>query len=299
MILITGGSGFIGKAIAEAFDEDVVSIVRRGDSSGKGKCVQFDLTQTTKSNELVSQLGTYKITHIIHAAAVTPWAAEPDFSDDLKMAKTIAALTRELQIRCVYFVSGWNVYDMSGKPPFKEDTPLKPIGEYGKSKYEVEQYLSRSLKCRLVNLRLASVYGPGQTSPGLIPNLTKTAFQEHEIIVKSSTTKRDYLYIGDLVNAVCNILKLDLGDRANVNMGSGTSVTVASVAETIANICEQRYGFSVRIIDESDHNTQTVTPDNELDITKAQEKQLLHATQTPLRQGLELYIEWAKNENIF
>ena len=298
MILVTGGSGFLGKAIADTIGDDAITLSLSKDSSRPHENqIAFDLTQIDKVDELVETIKPHKVTHIIHAAAVTPWSGGVDYELDIQMAKTLVSLSQQAGIEQVIFLSGWNVYDMvTTQPPYSEATPTGPTEAYGKSKLRVEQYLSQNLgETKLTILRLSSVYGPGQISKGLIPNLVRSALSNQKIALNSEKTRRDYLYIDDLLVTMKALLQ-ENNPPEIMNVGSGTTVSVSDVAESIKEICRDDYSLTIEIeLPESPIESEVTN--NQLSITKAQSLGLIKET-TNFNYGLKEYIKWIKHENI-
>jgi len=295
MILITGSEGFIGSRIADSLGEQAICLQRLNLIPDRLVC---DLTDIKNVKNVARQLKNHNITHIIHAAGITPWSNNTDFSLDIDIAKSVELLCHQLKIRQLLFISGWNVYDMSGPAPFSEQTPLEPLGEYGASKLRVERFFKEKLQgVQALNLRLASVYGPGQTSPGLITNLVQTALSDHMIVINAAYTKRDYLYIDDLVQSITRLIGMDVINLPHsLNLGSGRSVSILEIAQSIKRICKNAHNFDVSI--EYAQKLQESHPlDNQLVIDEANRRGLLTKT-IPFEEGLSNYIEWRINENI-
>lgn|GEM_PF-1486029 len=296
MKLITGANGFIGQALVAVYGDEALAVSRRPDQSPQasavaGKQITCDISRPELVGELITQLQAHNISEIIHAAAVTPWSPNPDFSIDLAMAQTLTEVCNRLHIPRFTFLSGWIVYDMQGAAPYGETTAVGPTTDYGKSKLAVETYFAHNLKHTiLVNARLASVYGPGQISAGLIPNFVRMALQGEELTVASVKTRRDYLFIDDLADALHGLSTAKIEQNMNINFGSGKSVTVGDVAEAIQRISRSDYHKDVRINRPAETNEASPI-DNQLDIQKAQSFGLLQQM-TSLHDGLEAYMAW-------
>jgi len=298
MMLVTGAAGFLGRAIATGLGPQAITLSRGPASKhGDGLHITADLTHPNAAQTVLSQLQGREVSGIIHAAAVTPWSQEPDFSQDIVMAQAIVEIAKALQVRYVYFLSGWNVYDPQAAVPLSEDAAIRPTTPYGQSKADVEAYLSKNLgDTKLVNLRLASVYGPGQTSAGLLTNLVHAALTEKSLSIGAKQTRRDYLYVGDLVAALSELVTYTDLPSQNLNLGSGSSVSVQEVAETIASLYKARAGTDISLqYDEPLHEAAQL--DNVLAIGRAQRLGLLQQN-TPFSDGLAAYIDWRIHENI-
>lgn len=299
MILVTGASGFIGNSIAESLGPSSINLARASSLNKSSNIFNFDLVKG-QASELADKMQSAGIETIIHAAAITPWSSEkPNFTDDLSMAQTIAESANQAGIDRVIYLSGWNVYDMHSKPPpYSEDTAVNPVGEYGKSKVEVENYLTKKLESsKLIILRLASIYGPGQVSKGLIPNLSNLALREGKIMLNARHTKRDYMFVDDLVKAVNMLCNTNHLKSEIINLGSGITTSVEDVAGAIIKACGQYHEGTIQL-DFSDDIKESDITDNLLDVSKARSMGILNET-TGFVQGIEKYVEWLRHENIF
>ena len=294
-VIVTGASGFIGGALMTGFGEKAIGIKRSADGDN---FIKADLTLLDDADRIVKELEGFEYKYLIHTAAATPWSNDTTKHADIDMAKSVVYICEHLKIPHLIFLSGWNVYDINAPVPVTEACIVNPVTEYGKNKLEVERYLKDNLvDTKLLILRLASIYGPGQTSKGLIPNLVSTGLSEGTIELSSATTRRDYLYIDDLVLAIMSITnKSDLNQNDVINIGSGESVSAQCVAELVKDILDSKYRKHLAIHSENDP-TNSLPVDNALDISKA-ERRGVAIPETPLRFGLERYIDWSENENI-
>jgi UDP-glucose 4-epimerase len=233
----------------------------------------------------------------VHAAAVTPWAKEVDFSQDLHMAEAVAGACEALGISRLLYMSGWVVYDPSEQAPYTEETQTKPRVPYGESKLAVEAYFAAHLKTtQALSLRAATIYGPGQTSPGLIPNLVGRALQGEALQLNAKTTRRDYLYIDDAAGAIVQLAQLDLPPELHVlNIGSGTSQAVGEVARAV-QAAAGALGETIAIT-YAPELTEAAPADNQLAIDAAQELGLLQH-QTPFADGVRAYMKWRSDAGI-
>ncbi len=292
MILVTGASGFIGKALIEGLGDRALGL-QRTSVADNPYIFECDLTDENSVSTTIENLKDFQISHIVHTAAVTPWSKDLDFSQDLTMAESVRRLCVELEVPNLIFISGWNVYDMTqGQPPFSEDTPVNPLDDYAKSKYSVEQYFERSSgDTTCLFLRTATIYGAGQVSSGLIPNLVDAADHKSELILKSLHTKRDYLYISDLVASIVSLVDSEKLEGGILNIGSGKSLSVLEVAETIQSIWQEKYHTVVEI--KHEELQDSIPLDNQLNIQKARSLGLLRETRS-FKDGLLDYVEWKK-----
>jgi nucleoside-diphosphate-sugar epimerase len=291
MILVTGASGFIGAALLQALGADAIGLQRNSDGSDE-RIHSVDLTDKQSVTALLADLGGHSISHVVHAAGVTPWSDNPDFALDLAMAESVRHLCETLKVPRLIFISGWNVYDMStSTPPFSEETEVGPGDDYGRSKYRTEQFFADTLgTTKLLSLRTASVYGVGQTSKGLIPNLVSSAIERGQMTLNATDTRRDYLHIDDLVESVLGLISKSASGVLNI--GGGQSLAVGEVASILQSIFKTVYKEDVAI-EYGEHLSESVLLDNQLDITRAQSLGLLKQTHD-FRSGLAEYVAWRR-----
>src|SRR3989344_5918846 len=294
-ILLTGGNGFIGSSFRLSSPHKIFPLYRNVNYSYKENSVFIDLTNKKHIINLVSDLRNLKIDAIVHTAAITPFSLKNklNYHHDIVMAEHIIYLVEKLNIRKVLFTSGWNIYDPLSHIPIKENSDLKPNTDYGISKMKVEAIFKNSLKhAFLINVRFSSIYGPKQTSSGLIPNSVHSAFKSHTITINSLNTKRDYLYIGDTMTAMNKLLSLSRKQLLDINIGSATSYSVQTIITIIQQIMKKKYNIDVALILKI-NPTETVPADNRLDISKAHQV-INFEPSTKLINGLENYIAWIK-----
>ena len=300
-ILITGSTGFLGNAILKRLDKVRVVLNRRTmPKKIKGiEELKVDFTDEKNIQYLISEIKKYRVSHIIHSASTTPWSKTDSFISDDKMAKVLSEICNELKIKSFLFLSGWIVYKMDGIPPFSELETTKPDTKYGISKLDTESFLKNNLKkTHLYNLRLSSIYGPGQRSPGLIRNICEQAFNGGVIKLDSKNTKRDYLYVEDFLDYLECLLDADNKSIGDINIGSGKSHSVYEVANMIASIIEKDFHQEVKIVFNKQIR-ESVIADNRLSIEKARSANIIKGNTTSLADGLKRYIVWGRGESIF
>lgn len=245
-VVIFGGSGFIGRHLAASLADDgaAVTIADRTKPVRAGFKFNFHKTDITRKNGLEEILRGND--YAVNLAAAVPFSqTKGDYlksSIDINIigAANIARACLKAGIKKLIFVSGYVVYGLPRYLPMDELHPLNPLDFYGISKLAAEQYLQALIResrgLDLVLLRLSSVYGPGQISQGLIPNLIRAAISNTYISINGGgKARRDYLYIDDAVSAIALSLKRNTGGVFNIASGESFSVNqVKNIIETIS-----------------------------------------------------------------
>ncbi len=190
-ILVTGGSGFIGRNLAEQLASTYEVLAPSS--------AELDLL---KDRDVRDYLDEHRCDVVVHAATTRSnrrVAAPPDLLDrNCRMFFNLARNADRFG-KMIHFGSGAE-YDRTGLPPLvKEeyfDTRV-PADAYGFSKYICAKYIERSE--RIVDLRLFGVFGPHEDyTVRFISNACCRALKGLPIVLRQDVLF-DYLYVGDLV----------------------------------------------------------------------------------------------------
>lgn len=272
MTLVTGSNGFIGKSLIEAkSDAEFLGLEHCSCFCKRKNSWGVDLSKKDQTKELIADLRKLRVKNICHLAGVTPFKnseSKLNYGVDLKIAESIVNICRDCEINNLLYTSGWVVYDPKTRPPFDERVSLCPQTEYGVSKLTVEKYFKKNLQeTKFINLRLSTVYGPGQTSYGLIPNLIRQALSIGKIQIQGVRTRRDYLYIKDLIKIFKLLDGHDWRRSCDLNVGSGKSYSVLEVATLVRDIILHEYHELTKLI-VGTVVKESVPLNNVLDITR-------------------------------
>ena len=211
-ILITGGAGFIGSSLSDAFAPENEVWPFDNFLTGRrenGLCTELDITDRPEFYALANKI---KPEFVIHCAASY---SDPDKwhrDTDTNVAGCInaAAVAKHHGAHLIYF-----------------QTILPPISSYAISKIAGEQYLRLS-GVPLTVLRLANIYGPRNLS-GPIPTFYKRLTSGQPVTVVNTT--RDMVYIDDLVRAVQLVVENHL--TGTFDVCSGTQVPIYEMLNQI------------------------------------------------------------------
>ena len=230
-ILITGASGFIGRALA----------FRLKAQGRDGMPVDF-ADGDIASRETLAKFAQQDIAHVFHLAGKT---FVPDSWDDpqafcqTNVLGTVNVLEfcRKSRIPMTY-VSAY-VYGHSDSLPIGENSAIRPSNPYALTKRLAEEaceFYASTHDLPVTTIRPFNVYGIGQAENFLIPAIISQALDAgEEIVVKDLAPRRDYVYLEDLVTALLATLD-KLGGYRVYNIGSGVSLSVQEVIDAIQNI---------------------------------------------------------------
>ncbi|HEX6070056.1 MAG TPA: NAD-dependent epimerase/dehydratase family protein [Longimicrobiaceae bacterium] len=255
-VLVTGGAGFIGSHLADAYlrrgDEVVVldSLVhgRKENLPAGAEFIQLDIRDPAAA-DLIRERRFDVVNHHAAQMDVRVSVQDPRFDASVNLDGLLNLLeaARESEVgKFVFVSSGGVVYGEPEQRPTPENAPKQPESPYGVTKLGGEYYLHyyhRVHGMDYVALRYSNVYGPRQDphgEAGVVAIFSTRLLREEPLtIFGDGEQTRDYVYVGDVVAA--NLLLTDaefprstgLDDRA-FNVGTGKETSVNELAETLA-----------------------------------------------------------------
>jgi UDP-glucose 4-epimerase len=261
-VLVTGGAGFIGSHVADAYlrrgDEVTVldSLVhgRRENVPEGAEFVELDIRDAAAA-ELIRERRFDLINHHAAQMDVRVSVTDPRFDASVNLDGLLNLLeaAREAGVKRVLFVSsGGVVYGEPEHRPTPETAPKLPESPYGVTKLAGEQYLyyyHRAHGLEYAALRYSNVYGPRQDPHGEAGVVaifsTRLIDGEPLTIFGDGEQTRDYVYVGDVVAANLRLSDHDFGGRARslddrgFNVGTGIETSVNELAETVTRVSGQ------------------------------------------------------------
>ena len=240
-VLITGGAGFIGSHVVDAYYAaghavvvvDDLSTGREANINPAATFYQMDIREPQLADIFEKERPDY-VNHLAAQVDVRRSVAEPIFDADVNILGSINLLEciRKFPIRHLIYVStGGAVYGEPEYLPCDEGHPIRPICQYGASKYIVEKYLHMYRLNHGVNyavLRYPNVYGPRQDphgEAGVVAIFVGRMLAGEQVIIHGDgEQQRDYVYVGDCVQANLLISRAEMDGTFNVGSGRGTSV---------------------------------------------------------------------------
>ncbi|MGB5813152.1 MAG: NAD-dependent epimerase/dehydratase family protein [Polyangiales bacterium] len=201
-VLVTGGSGFIGRRLCgalEAAGSEVVSVRRAGSPTPSWRSVVADYSDV---DQLTSLMAAEKPAYLFHVAGVTKGRTYDDFRDGnvVPTEHLVRALERAHPgIERFVLVSSLTSYGPSRvNHPLHETDPREPIEFYGQSKLEAERVVEGS-SLPFTIARPAGVYGPGDVD---YFNLFQSAMSGINAFFGNRHRLGSMIYVDDCVRAI-------------------------------------------------------------------------------------------------
>jgi len=293
-ILITGGTGFIGKHLInrlsglqhQLFIVDNLSASQKVSLPGNCRFFKADIA----NQQLSAVFKTVKPDIVYHLAADNRVTSPPSSTLKSNVIGTynVLRLSDKAGIKQFIFTSSAAVYGESKKLPIKETHPKKPISAYGLSKLTGELYCQQfSSSFPATIFRFANVYGPGQNSSsegGVVAIfIDRFLHCQKPIIFGNGQQTRDFVFVSDVVDAL--VLAIKYPQTATINIGSEQQISILQLLKTVAQLTHKPVQFISR-------PARPVEIDKSL-FSAQKAKKLLHwQAKTELQTGLKQTIKY-------
>jgi UDP-glucose 4-epimerase len=257
-ILVTGGAGFIGSHVAEAYlaaGDDVwivddLSSGRLSNVPDGARFVEMDI-RDPEVRDLFREVRFDLVNH--HAAQIDVRVSVSDPAKDagINLLGLLNLLESAMEVgtrRVVFVSSGGVVYGEPDQIPTPESAPKLPLSPYGVTKLGGEYYLNYYRVVRgmeYVALRYSNVFGPRQDPHGEagVVAIFCNRLQSGEplTIFGDGEQTRDYVFVEDVVSANMLASNLELGqgtglDARAFNVGTGIGTSVLELADILEGI---------------------------------------------------------------
>ncbi len=248
-ILVTGGAGFIGSHVVDAYVAaghrvTVVDDLSRGQRerlNPKARFVRADVG--SPALRALFRRGKFQaVNH--HAAQIDVRRSVEDPAFDARVnllgLLNLLELSRRHGVRrFIFAASGGTYYGECGRRPARESDRPSPLSPYGITKLSSEFYLRAYAALhglRYAVLRYANVYGPRQDphgEAGVVAIFCQRMLRGEPVVLYGrGAPLRDYVYAGDVARA--NVLALKRGTNDAVNVGTRRATSVRELFDILA-----------------------------------------------------------------
>lgn len=256
-ILITGGAGNVGSAIANKLAKDascqivIVDNLLTGNFNKipKKENVVFIKADANNYNDIVPIFGRYNFDFVFHYAAVVGVKRTLEnpilVLNDIEGIKNILSLSKNSGVKRVFYSSSSEVYGEPFEIPQNEKTtPLnsrlpyaivKNLGEAFFRSYYQEYGLDYTI------FRFFNTYGPNQSEDFVVPRFVKAALKNEPIYLYGDGLQtRSFCYVEDNIDTCIKALMEDKCVNDVLNVGSDIEIAILDLAQKIITITNSK-----------------------------------------------------------
>jgi UDP-glucose 4-epimerase len=254
-ILVTGGAGFIGSHVADAYiaaghEVAVLDNFSTGRDSNVNQAAavhRVDLRDQPEVEKAVAAFRPELVNHHAAQSEVPKSVADPGYDAQVNIVGGLNLLKACVDhgVRKVIFSStGGALYGEPDVVPADEDHPVRPLSPYGTSKFAFEQYLGtfrRTFGLDYTVLRYANIYGARQdfaAEEGRVIAIFASRMLAGRPVTIDGTGEqsRDMLHVGDV--AMANLAVLEKGSGGTFHISTGIAVSINDLFRKLALITD-------------------------------------------------------------
>ena len=315
-ILVTGGAGFIGSNVVDAYVQaghevlvaDNLSTGKRSNVNPEARFYQLDI-RSREIDQLIERERPDVLNH--HAAQISvPYSvSDPLLDADINIKGLLNLLESAVRYKVrkvISISSGGAIYGEASEYPTSEDYQPRPLSPYAVSKFSSEYYLAyykHQYGLDYTTLRYANIYGPRQIPHGEAGVVA--IFMENLLKGKRSTLYhfpddeagmvRDYCYVGDVVKV--NLSALENGSGEFFNIGTGRGTKTLTLYKTIFDAFKEAVGS---ISEELGRPTRQMARPGDLSksclVVEKARRFLGWGPETGLKEGIRETLDWRLNK---
>lgn len=292
-ILVTGGTGFIGKAVINEllkYDVEIIVATRREIEDRRIKSYIINLENI---DEIARMFEIVKPEYLLHLAWNVNHSTYLSSDENLKWVSISMELAKHFNIqRGVRMVTTGTCfeYNLNEEILSENNSKLEPNTLYGVCKKSISEILLKY--CSENNIEYASgrlfyLYGEEEKATRVVPYIINNLLKNKKVICKSSKCIRDYMYITDAATAIVKLLFSEY--NGCINICSGNSITMEELFNKIAIKLEKEKLVT--------YVNEVSSPKNVLGDNYLLKSKLNFECKYSLEEGLENTIKWWRNKN--
>lgn len=244
-VVVTGGSGFIGRAVVAAFRHTgaLVTVVDRQPMPEHDEQTTVIVGELAEARVREAAI-TPGVDGIIHLAALTSVLRSVEipadtYADNVAVTHELLELARTHQVPRFILASTNAVVGNVGTSTITPDLPLAPLTPYGGTKAAAEMLVAGyagAYEMAGSALRFTNVYGPGMSlKDSFVPRLMRAALAGEPVrVYGDGRQRRDLVYLDDVITGIQ--LAWDIRFTGRAILGSGRSVSVLELVEAARRV---------------------------------------------------------------
>lgn len=242
-ILVLGGCGFIGSFLVKRLQkEHNVVIYDRCEPAYEfcGKSIIGNFAEEQNFYEILVENRIDLVFHLISTAIPsdgTEAIEQEILTNVIPSVRLFEAMVKANVKRLIFSSSGGTVYGESLGRPHKVEDKTAPICSYGIQKNSIENYIALYnlyYGMEFIVARISNPYGVWKQQnrlQGIVPIFIRKLLDDEPITVFGDT-KRDYIYIDDVIDAFMCMIEYEGAERV-FNVGTGTATSISEIIEII------------------------------------------------------------------
>lgn len=240
-VLLTGANGFLGKELVKVLEKDksieLVKLVRSAQNFSN--VVTCDLTDRESVKSLLDSVSPDVI---LHTAAFVPKHLS-DYESDLSN-KNLLMVQNLLAHSDASFIniSSMTVYGSADTVIRSETDSTDPQSAYGKSKLEIEDFLSTS-KSQSVSIRIPGLFGVNRRS-GLLYNTLESLSKDKPLVLPSEPLLWSAMNVADAAESIYKVIKAFIEGRYSSKIINVAYTDTLSINKFV-DMCEDMFGKSL------------------------------------------------------
>jgi UDP-glucose 4-epimerase len=242
-ILVTGGAGFIGSHVVDAYiaaghEVAVLDNFSTGSEANLNPAAEthrLDLRDQPGVEKVIAHFRPDIVNHHAAQSEVPKSVADPTYDAQVNIIgglNVLKACVDHAVSKVIFISTGGALYGEPDVVPADEDHPVRPLSPYGTSKFCFEQYLGtfkRTFGLEFTVLRYANIYGARQdfyAEEGRVVAIFASRMLAGKPVTIDSDGEqaRDMLHVGDAATA--NLAALERGAGGIFHVSSGIPVTI-------------------------------------------------------------------------
>lgn len=245
---MTGGAGFIGSHVADAFLADGAAVLVLDDLStgleenvpDAAELARLDVVDARRVHDAIEAFDPDVVCHLAAQASVTVSVERPEHDLEVNVRGTliVCEAAHAAGAPVVFASTGGAIYGNDAPLPTPESSPPAPLAPYGASKLAGEAYVAtwgRLHGLPNVVLRLGNVYGPRQQphgEAGVVAIFSDRLSRGEPVVVYGfGKPTRDYLHVSDVARAFVTVASR--GRPGTFNVGTARETSVLELLELL------------------------------------------------------------------